>query len=81
MSCFSEAVQKIHPFPFREDNDNYVIDHFEKTPPMSTFTFGFILTQLHRYNFGDIENTTPINFWATKSNDPAGEILIKVIHL
>lgn len=27
-------------------DDYYVIDHFEKTKPMSTFTFGFVVSQL-----------------------------------
>lgn len=32
---------------FRSPNDtNYVIDHFEKTRPMSTFTLGFVISQL-----------------------------------
>ena len=33
-----------------------MVDHFEKTPPMSTFTFGFVisqLTQLNRTDFSD----------------------------
>lgn len=40
-------------------DDNYVVDHFEKTPPMSTFTFGFVISQLmlvNRTDFADPRN-------------------------
>lgn len=47
---------------------------------MSSFTFGLILTQLQKYNYGDSEDTlvTSINFWATKAETPEEEALIKV---
>lgn len=41
---------------FVSSEDNYVVDHFEPTPPMSTFTFGFVISQLAllaRTNFAD----------------------------
>lgn len=38
-------------FFFRSSSDsNYVIDHFERTRPMSTFTFGFVISQLSEVN-------------------------------
>lgn len=33
--------------------DNYIVDHFETTPPMSTFTFGFVISQLSLLNRTD----------------------------
>lgn len=27
----------------------YVVDYFETTPPMSTFTFGFVISQLEKF--------------------------------
>uniref|UniRef100_T1GXF9 Uncharacterized protein n=1 Tax=Megaselia scalaris TaxID=36166 RepID=T1GXF9_MEGSC len=46
---------------------------------MSSFTFGLILTQLEKYHFEtDLQGSiTPINFWATKTDKPESEIVIK----
>ena len=44
-------------YAFFRESENYVVDHFERTPPMSTFTFGFVisqLVQLNRTSFPDV---------------------------
>ena len=38
--------------------EDYVIDHFETTPPMSTFTFGFVISQLQYLNRTHIPDPT-----------------------
>lgn len=36
--------------------DNYVVDHFEPTPPMSSFTFGFVISQLTLVERTDLQD-------------------------
>uniref|UniRef100_A0A1A9VNN8 Aminopeptidase n=1 Tax=Glossina austeni TaxID=7395 RepID=A0A1A9VNN8_GLOAU len=48
---------------------SYVIDYFETTPPMSTFTFGFVISQLNKFKpdqgkLTDIGLQLEINLWA-----------------
>lgn len=53
--------------PSKNNDADYVLDHFETTPPMSTFTFGFVISKLDKYvpNQRD-EGTEPnISIWAT----------------
>ncbi|XP_065370998.1 aminopeptidase N [Calliphora vicina] len=49
------------------EEDAYVLDHFETTPPMSTFTFGFVISQLERFiPLQTDEMVEPnITIWAT----------------
>lgn len=35
---------------FSPDIPNYELDHFETTPSMSTFSFGFVISQLSEVN-------------------------------
>lgn len=54
---------------------NYVIDHFKTTEPLSTFAFGFIISQLTRVNSTSTISSKPtINVWARK--DFHGELSV-----
>lgn len=51
--CIVDAiglVAIIFVFVCSPNSSNYVIDHFERTRPMSTFTFGFVISQLSEVN-------------------------------
>lgn len=51
----------------RENKNNYVVDHFQTTVPMSTFAFGFIISQMTRVNSTESTISKPIiNVWARK---------------
>lgn len=45
-------VKVLHHF----SEDNYVVDNFEPTPPMSTFTFGFVVSQLALLERTDLQD-------------------------
>lgn len=49
IQSFSSGFYQFPLFCSPSDS-NYVIDHFEKTRPMSTFTFGFVISQLSEVN-------------------------------
>lgn len=63
-------------FFFRLNKTNYVIDHFKRTEPLSTFAFGFIISQLARVNGTPTALTKPkINVWARK--DLHGDLTVR----
>ncbi|XP_068157436.1 aminopeptidase N [Drosophila tropicalis] len=49
---------------------DYVTDHFERTPAMSTFTFGFIISKLTKYKDAVINENSPsapkIQIWSNQ---------------
>ncbi|XP_075147171.1 aminopeptidase N [Haematobia irritans] len=53
---------------------DYVIDHFEITPPMSTFTFGFVTAQLEKLdihsNISSDFEPFEINMWGSRNMVP-----------
>ncbi|XP_041449653.1 leucyl-cystinyl aminopeptidase isoform X2 [Drosophila obscura] len=68
-----------HPFL-----NNYMLDYFVKTPPMPTFTFGFVVSKLQRLNIDPINKTyslpsPTINIWSNKFDTDSKEIHEKVV--
>lgn len=48
-----------------KDNDEYVLDHFQQTPIMSTYSFGFVISQLTQVNVNNsISLESSIRIWA-----------------
>lgn len=51
----------------RVNKTNYVLDHFQTTVPLSTYAFGFIISQLTRVHSPESTLSKPkINVWARK---------------
>lgn len=51
-------------FDCSENKTDYVIDHFKTTGPLSTFAFGFIISQLTKVNATPTDLPKPkINVW------------------
>lgn len=46
----------INNFSYSHSDESFVLDHFETTPPMSTFTFGFVISQLQQVNRTDFQD-------------------------
>ncbi|KAI8114855.1 Aminopeptidase N [Lucilia cuprina] len=50
VTLFNTPLLRTDELPTKNNEDEvYVLDHFETTPPMSTFTFGFVISQLDKY--------------------------------
>ncbi|XP_055848207.1 aminopeptidase N [Episyrphus balteatus] len=71
------------PAKTEDIDNNYVVDYFETTPPMSSFTFGFVISQLQK-----LEPTTPlpeerrpqINIWSRPEiHEDLQEIYTKLV--
>ncbi|XP_062121831.1 aminopeptidase N [Drosophila sulfurigaster albostrigata] len=62
--------------------NEYVIDFFEKTPPMSTFTFGFFISALQLYKSTNIMTSSQpiIQMWTLKDDEnQLEETYIKIV--
>ncbi|XP_013111862.1 aminopeptidase N [Stomoxys calcitrans] len=72
VTLFNTQLLKTEELDATKPNLDYVVDHFEVTPPMSTFTFGFVISQLKKIDFpmeyASGENKLQINIWASKKN-------------
>lgn len=52
-----------------EDNEDWVWDHFDQTPPMSTFTLGFLISEFQKLVSNATEEVT---------NADSGIVLLEV---
>lgn len=69
----------MHCYNFRENKTDYVVDHFKTTEPLSTFAFGFIISQLAKVNATPTALTKPkINVWARK--DLHGDLAVSFLN-
>lgn len=70
----------MHCYNCRENKTDYVIDHFKTTEPLSTFAFGFIISQLTKVNATPTALTKPkINVWARK--DLHGDLTVSFLNV
>ncbi|XP_033241603.1 aminopeptidase N isoform X1 [Drosophila pseudoobscura] len=58
---------------------HYMLDYFDKTPPMSTFTFGFVVSKLNRWSINPMNETynlssPTINIWSNKFSTELQEV-------
>ncbi|XP_037815960.1 aminopeptidase N [Lucilia sericata] len=68
VTLFNTPLLRTDELPTKNNEDEvYVLDHFETTPPMSTFTFGFVISQLEKYvPHQTDQNIQPnITIWST----------------
>ncbi|KAM7360043.1 aminopeptidase N isoform 1-T2 [Cochliomyia hominivorax] len=68
ITLFNTPLLRTDELPSESDNDlEYVVDYFETTPPMSTFTFGFVISQLEKYVANEMDQmiSPNISIWST----------------
>ncbi|XP_017846387.1 aminopeptidase N isoform X1 [Drosophila busckii] len=61
---------------------NLMIDYFEKTPPMSPFNFGFVISTFKKWNLEELKklsNTPSIQMWSYSENTNIKEIYDRLI--
>lgn len=60
-------IEKINVFVNSSNKTDYVLDHFEVTRPMPTFSFGFVISQMQKVSTNITAIQQPkIQVWARK---------------
>ncbi|XP_034660437.1 aminopeptidase N isoform X1 [Drosophila subobscura] len=75
-TIFNTPLLRTDPHPLLS---NYMLDYFDTTPPMSTFTFGFVVSKLQQWNNEPINETynlssPTINIWSNQLDADFKEI-------